>query len=210
MSLSLVASTTASKVNSSVAAETLSSARLFDPSQNICPAYGGVDTAGRPAVADSQITKFAGCNSALDRILVENMLNRNVVSDHTYLNMGGLSGVMWTDPSISKMRVVDRDAQMQTRADMLGNAGTAGPLGAVPGSVNTTYFGSIGGIAKAANNIGGAGEMFMRNGQQRFTAAQPAPAAKYEKYSIGGYGQAERLRKVNISERVNTVQRRLG
>jgi hypothetical protein len=48
--------------------------RFFNPRNLVCPVWTGRDLAGRPSCKDSFYTKRAGCNSAQDRVSVENVL----------------------------------------------------------------------------------------------------------------------------------------
>lgn len=54
-------------------AERIQSDRFFNPKLSVCPVWNGLDAAGRVACADSFNTKREGCNSALDRVGVENL-----------------------------------------------------------------------------------------------------------------------------------------
>jgi len=58
----------------------------------VCPVWNGVDTAGRAVAADSFYTKRAGCNSAEDRVLVENNVARPQYSEYINLNANGIEG----------------------------------------------------------------------------------------------------------------------
>ena len=51
----------------------IQSDRFFNPKNLVCPVWNGLDTAGRVVCADSFYTKREGCNSALDRVGVENV-----------------------------------------------------------------------------------------------------------------------------------------
>jgi hypothetical protein len=52
----------------------IQSDRFLNPRNAVCPVWNGLDTAGRVACKDSFNTKREGCNSALDRVGVENVL----------------------------------------------------------------------------------------------------------------------------------------
>lgn len=47
--------------------------RFLNPKNMVCPVWNGLDTAGRVACANSFKTKREGCNSAEDRVGVENV-----------------------------------------------------------------------------------------------------------------------------------------
>jgi hypothetical protein len=57
----------------------------------VCPPWNGVDTAGRPAHWNSFYTKTPGCNSANDRVTVENALRPQYV-EYVNLDATGISG----------------------------------------------------------------------------------------------------------------------
>jgi|UniRef100_A0A6C0E1L4 hypothetical protein len=47
--------------------------RFLNPSNLVCPVWNGLDTAGRLVCANSFKTKREGCNSAEDRVGIENI-----------------------------------------------------------------------------------------------------------------------------------------
>lgn len=53
-------------------ANRLESDRFLNPELMVCPVWNGRDLTGRQVCADSFYTKRAGCNSAEDRVVVEN------------------------------------------------------------------------------------------------------------------------------------------
>jgi len=72
-------------------ADKMWSDRFMNPNNMMCPAWNGVDTAGRPVCGDSYWTKRAGCNSALDRVSVENDL-RPQYMEYITLDASGIRG----------------------------------------------------------------------------------------------------------------------
>jgi hypothetical protein len=69
--ISLEAATRTCKVDTASAAR-IESDRFLNPNNVMCPVWQGVDIAGRTVCPDSFYTKRAGCNSAADRVIVEN------------------------------------------------------------------------------------------------------------------------------------------
>jgi hypothetical protein len=61
------------KTNSANAERVLSD-RFLNPRNMVCPVWNGLDAAGRVSCADGFKTKSSGCNSAEDRVGVENVL----------------------------------------------------------------------------------------------------------------------------------------
>ena len=70
-SLSLEAAIRTCKVDTAWA-DRIQTDRFFNPNLMVCPVWNGLDSAGRRVSPDSFVTKTAGCNSAEDRVLVEN------------------------------------------------------------------------------------------------------------------------------------------
>lgn len=84
-------------------ADKVESDRFLNPFNMVCPIWNGVDTAGRRVSPDSFWTKNAGCNSAEDRLVVENNqrpqymeyinLSANGIDGHIYGKDGGSPAV---------------------------------------------------------------------------------------------------------------------
>ena len=72
-------------------ANKLYSDRFLNPSNMLCAPWNGVDTSGRPVCADSYKTKTPGCNSASDRVVVENALRPQYI-EYVTLNAEGIEG----------------------------------------------------------------------------------------------------------------------
>jgi|UniRef100_A0A6C0CZ99 hypothetical protein len=72
-------------------ANKVESDRFLNPNNMVCPIWNGVDTAGRQVCPDSFYTKNAGCNSAEDRVFVENNL-RPQYAEYINLSAQGING----------------------------------------------------------------------------------------------------------------------
>ena len=81
------------KVNTAWA-NRIQSDRFENPRLMVCPTWSGVDNAGRPVSADSYMTKTAGCNSALDRVDVENYQRPQYI-ENMGLDAAGINGEMY-------------------------------------------------------------------------------------------------------------------
>lgn len=66
--------------------------RFQNPEYQMCPIWNGHDLAGRAVCIDSFYTKYAGCNSPLDRIKVENFL-RPAYMNFVTQSASGIAGV---------------------------------------------------------------------------------------------------------------------
>ena len=84
------------KVNTAWA-NRIQSDRFENPRLMVCPTWSGQDNAGRPVSADSYMTKSAGCNSALDRVDVENY-QRPQYMEYMGLDAAGINGQFY-DPN---------------------------------------------------------------------------------------------------------------
>ena len=73
-------------------ANKIESDRFLNPDNMVCPLWNGIDTSGRAACPDSFYTKQAGCNSAEDRVVVENSVSRPQYMEYINLNASGIEG----------------------------------------------------------------------------------------------------------------------
>lgn len=72
--------------------------RFQDPNLMVCPTWNHMDNVGRLVCANSYYTKRAGCNSAMDRVAVENTVSRPQYMEYIQLNAAGINGVLMTEP----------------------------------------------------------------------------------------------------------------
>jgi hypothetical protein len=93
MSLSLDASLRTCKVDTAWASR-VQSDRFENPNEMSCPVFTGFDLAGRQVNPDSFYTKSAGCNSALDRVDVENNL-RPQYAEYINLSASGIDASIY-------------------------------------------------------------------------------------------------------------------
>jgi len=89
-SVSLEAAIRTCKVDTAWANK-VESDRFFNPNLMVCPVWNGVDVAGRQVCPDSFWTKRAGCNSAEDRVMVENNVSRPQYMEYINLNAEGIA-----------------------------------------------------------------------------------------------------------------------
>ena len=89
------------KVDTSYANK-VESDRFLNPDLMVCPLWTGVDTVGREVCPDSYWTKRAGCNSAEDRVMVENSVSRPQYMEYINLSAQGIDGSIYGDNSGSK------------------------------------------------------------------------------------------------------------
>lgn len=72
-------------------ADKIQSDRFMNPQNMLCPPWNGLDSAGRPSCANSYYTKTPGCNSAQDRVSVENDLRPQYI-EYVNLDAAGIRG----------------------------------------------------------------------------------------------------------------------
>lgn len=93
MSISLLGSINVCKVNTGWA-DKIQSDRFENPSNLLCPLWNGQDNFGRFVHPDSFVTKNAGCNSADDRVAVENFL-RPQYMEYVALDAAGFQAPLY-------------------------------------------------------------------------------------------------------------------
>lgn len=93
-SISLEASLRTCKVDTGWANK-VESDRFLNPSLMVCPTWNGRDLTGRQVCPDSFYTKRAGCNSATDRVVVENNVSRPQYMEYINLNAAGIGGQIY-------------------------------------------------------------------------------------------------------------------
>lgn len=91
MSISLDSAIRTCKVNVGWATREESD-RFLNPNNMMCPLWNGIDSTGRQVCPDSFVTKSRGCNSATDRVVVENNVSRPQYMEYITLNAAGVNG----------------------------------------------------------------------------------------------------------------------
>jgi len=119
--LSLEASIRTCKVDSGYANK-VQSDRFLNPLNMVCVPWNNMNNKGQNVCADSWYTKTAGCNSALDRVSVENFL-RPSYADYINLNMSGLDGDMYGSNVNAWDRAGAATAWENTRPKITGQFG---------------------------------------------------------------------------------------
>jgi len=101
-------------------ANRIESDRFIGPaSQKMCPMWNGFDSFGRPVCPDSFKNKSAGCNSAEDRIIVENHVTRPQYIPYINLNIEGVTGDFMYDKDLKMMH--DKDSYYHGLRHVGGN-----------------------------------------------------------------------------------------
>lgn len=119
--LSLQASVRTCEVNTGWA-DRIQSDRFLNPDNMVCIPWGGFNSTGQSVCPDSFYTKTAGCNSALDRVAVENNL-RPQYAEYITLNANGIDGDIYANND-NQQQALGRQKFDYERDTITGNFGT--------------------------------------------------------------------------------------
>jgi hypothetical protein len=102
-------------------ASRIQSDRFFNPNNMVCIPWNGLDNEGREVCPDSFYTKTPGCDSAEDRVMVENAL-RPKYMNYVTLGAQGISGHIYGNESAAR-DAYGRQQFDQSRNQISGNFG---------------------------------------------------------------------------------------
>ena len=106
-SISLESAIRTCKVNTAYA-QKIESDRFLNSSNLLCPVWNGLNSKGQSVCPDSFMTKSAGCNSAEDRVVVENNVARPQYMEYITLNVQGIDGNIYSGGNAdSQLRAKD-------------------------------------------------------------------------------------------------------
>jgi hypothetical protein len=105
--------------------------RFLNPNLMVCPVWSGVDTTGREVCPDSYYTKNAGCNSAEDRVYVENNL-RPQYMEYINLSAQGIDAAIYGN-TMPWNEVGQSNAELQAVNNVTGNYGLQFGANVFPG-----------------------------------------------------------------------------
>ena len=126
-SVSLESSVRTCKVDTGWANK-VQSDRFQNPSMMVCPTWNGMDSAGRFVCPDSFYTKRAGCNSAEDRVMVENNVSRPQYMEYVNLNANGIAADIYGN-TLSYQQEVARTQDQHNQLTHTGQFGNGGGFG---------------------------------------------------------------------------------
>ena len=174
MSISLLGSINVCKVNTGWA-DKIQSDRFENPNNMTCPLWNGQDSFGRFVHPDSFYTKNGGCNSADDRVAVENALRPQYI-EYVALDAAGFRDLSYAgQPNAYKEAPKSYEGYSDNRMpqQMYQNAHTAealstrqqnlninmivGSAGFDYGATNTPYDTGYAGVQGGYNSSGGMG-----------------------------------------------------
>ena len=157
-------------------ANKVESDRFLNPANMVCPLWDGVDTAGRPACPDSFMTKRAGCNSAEDRVVVENSVTRPQYMEFINLNALGIDGRAYyhTEAYNNVAQTSKRLHNMANITGQFGNSFNAGTAQIYPPCQGSGRSGPVTAYQQGMNQVaarqGQFVEQYNRHGQMRLAS----------------------------------------
>jgi hypothetical protein len=102
-------------------ANRIQSDRFFNPSNMVCIPWNGMNNKGQEVSPDSWWTKTAGCDSAEDRVMVENA-QRPKYMNYVTLGAAGIDGHIYGNVA-ETYEAVGRTAFDKSRDKLTGNFG---------------------------------------------------------------------------------------
>lgn len=168
MSISLLGSINVCKVNTGWANK-IQSDRFENPSNLLCPLWNGQDNFGRFVHPDSFVTKNAGCNSADDRVTVENFLRPHYM-EYVALDAAGFQAPLYGNKNpvvegfeypTNNMNTSDAMATRQNNRNDIYNI--VGSFGGDYSQTNTMYDTGLRGVNGDPNSTGGCGRRYNPN-----------------------------------------------
>jgi hypothetical protein len=129
MNISLESSIRTCKTDSGWA-NRMQSDRFLNSNNMVCPVWTGFDGAGRPACLDSYNTKTAGCNSAVDRVAVENFLRPQYI-EYVNLDAAGIRGGQQCGNNTAYADTICRQKNLLDAQSRTGSFGMVSPSQAI-------------------------------------------------------------------------------
>ena len=125
--ISLQGSLQTCKVNTGYANK-IQSDRFENPDNLLCPIWNGKDNFGRVVCYDSYVTKSAGCSSALDRVVVENVL-RPQYFEYVALDASGYINTAALGAPVSTTENYQKQSQLTSMKDSKNTSMKSGSVG---------------------------------------------------------------------------------
>jgi hypothetical protein len=170
--ISLEASVRTCKVDAGWASR-IQSDRFQNPNALMCPTWNGFDSAGRQVCADSFMTKRPGCNSADDRITVENSLRPQYI-EYVNLDASGISGEGPVQYPHEEEQL--RNSKLKALHNVTGSVGIQYGANVNPKCSNYPYADALASEGNAAARLGASVEGFKAN-RMRQASGFGGPAA---------------------------------
>lgn len=150
----------------------IQSDRIFNPNNMVCIPWNGINNKGQEVCPDSFYTKTPGCDSAEDRVMVENEVTRPKYMSYVTLGAEGISGHIYGNES-AYVNSIGRDKFDYSRNNNKFYGG--GPNFGKQWGANVEFNGcSVGayerGMAQLAQNE--RKETFLNNGYKSYAYGQ--------------------------------------
>lgn len=204
-SISLEAAIRTCKVDTAYANK-VQSDRFLSPSLMVCPVWNGVDTTGRQVCPDSFYTKNAGCNSAEDRVFVENNL-RPQYMEYINLSANGIDANIYGN-SMPYNEVGQTNAELDAINNVTGNFGLQFGANTYPGCNYYPYEQAIGQEQNALKNE----KQMMMSSQGRQQQAHNHQTMNMNRVAPGQHMNTvyDTNLKQNVGQHANVIQRHGG
>jgi hypothetical protein len=190
--------------------------RFLNPNLMVCPVWSGVDTTGREVCPDSYYTKNAGCNSAEDRVFVENNL-RPQYMEYINLSAQGIDAAIYGN-TMPWNEVGQSNAELQAVNNVTGNFGKQFGASVYPGcnyypyeEAMTQEQAALQGIASNTSPVSAQGvyQPGIGNQQQLLTQQFHGPSAgsnlKRQLQENSYISNEEFVNGVNLSSRAQDI-----
>jgi hypothetical protein len=149
MSISLTKSVQTCSVNTGYAPK-LFSDRFQNYDSLLCPMWNGLDTYGRVVSYDSFVTKTAGCESAEDRVAVENY-QRPQYAEYTALDASGYLNPSALGQAVSAKEGYQKQTELYRLQAVRDEQMKGGSVGIQFAKTNSPYTTGINGVNGCPN-----------------------------------------------------------
>lgn len=156
-------------------ASRIQSDRFQNPSALSCITWNGFDSAGRQVCADSFMTKRPGCNSADDRIMVENSLRPQYI-EYVNLDAAGIAGDAPVQYPYNESKL--RNAKLASLNNVTGNFGLQFGANVDPKCANYPYADARAAQGAASAKMGSLNEGFKSHQMRRASGFGQRPAPR--------------------------------
>lgn len=169
--LSLNASIRTCKVETGQA-NRIESDRFLNPNNMVCIPWNGINSKGQSVCPDSKWTKTAGCNSASDRVTVENHLRPDYAT-YINLNTAGIQGDIYGPPGNPSAwaKAGAANSWLDNRNNITGNFGKQFASNVYPTCGINAYKNGMSQEAQARRAAGAASNGYWANAKRAYSGS---------------------------------------
>lgn len=166
--ISLDASIRTCKVETGEAGR-IQSDRFLNPNNMVCIPWNGLNSKGQSVCPDSFYTKRPGCNSASDRVVVENHLRPDYAT-YINLNTAGIQGNIYGPPGNTAAWDKSGSANqwLDSRNNVTGNFGSQFGSNVYPTCGINAYKNAMSQESQSRRGRGAASNNYWANARQRY------------------------------------------